>query len=90
MAIAALIIKIMPESPQTDLKAIQEHAKLALEKERAQNISFQEEPIGFGLIALKVKMAWPEQQDTDIAEKALQSIPHVSSVSIEDYRRAFG
>ena len=35
-------------------------------------------------------MAFPEEKGTDMIEKLIQEIPEVSSVSIEDYRRAFG
>ena len=90
MAIAAVILRIMPESPDTDLKAIEDQAKKDMEKEGAQNISFQQEDIAFGLKAILMKMAWPEQKDTDIIENKVQEIKGVSSVKIEDYRRAFG
>ncbi len=89
MSIVAVIVKIMPESPQVDLKKIVSKAKTNLEKENAKNISFQEENIAFGLKALKIKFAWPEEKDTSIIEKALEKIKGVSSVSIEDYRRVF-
>jgi len=90
MAIAAIITKIMPESPDTDLEAIKKIAKDKLEKEGAKNISFEERPIAFGLIAIMMKMAWPEEKDTSIIEDCLAKIEHVSSATIEDYRRAFG
>jgi translation elongation factor aEF-1 beta len=90
MAIVAVIVKIMPESPSTDLEAIKAEAKSQMEKEGAQNISFEEKPIAFGLKAIFLKMAWIEAKDTGIIEETLAKIPEVSSVSIEDYRRAFG
>jgi len=37
-----------------------------------------------------VKLDMPEEKGTDIVESTLSKIPHVSSVTIEDYRRAFG
>ena len=90
MAMTALKIKIMPESPETNLGAIKDAASVLLSKEGALNISFEEEPIAFGLKALIITMAWPEQLDTDKAENILKSIEKVSSVEIIDYRRAFG
>ena len=90
MSYAAVIVKIMPESPETDLDKIKESAKERMEAEEAKNISFEEKPIAFGLKALLVKMAWIETKDTDIIEEKLSEIDQVSSVSIEDYRRAFG
>ncbi len=88
--IAAVIVKMMPSSPETDLKAIENSAKELMEKEGAKNISFEEHPIAFGLSFILLKMAWPEEKDTDLIENALANIENVNSVSIEDYRRAFG
>jgi elongation factor 1-beta len=88
--VAAVIVKIMPSSPETDLEEIKSKSKKVLETEGSQNISFEENPIAFGLKALMIKFAWPEEKDTDIIENILSKIENVSSVSIEDYRRAFG
>ena len=88
--IAAVIVQMLPDSPEADLKKIESEAKSILEKEGSQNISFKEEPIAFGLKAIKIKFAWPEEKSTDIIENTLKKIPRVSSVKIEDYRRAFG
>lgn len=90
MAVAAVIVKIMPDGPETDLKAIEHETIRRLEKHHAKNISFQIQDIAFGLKALNVKFAWPESQDTDVIENELSAISHVSSAQIEDYRRAFG
>ena len=88
--IVAVIIKILPDSPDANLKAIEQEAKKTLEKQGAKNLSFKEEPIAFGIKAIKAKFAWPEEKSTDIIEATLQKISHVSSTQIEDYRRAFG
>jgi len=90
MSIAAIITRIMPDSPSADLKEIEEKTRSVLEKEGAQNISFTTEPIAFGLKAIMAKFAWKEEKDTSIIEDALAKIPHVSSAQITDYRRAFG
>ena len=90
MSIVAVIAKIMPDSPETDLGTIKEKAKEILEKEGAQNISFEENPVAFGLKAIMVKFAWPEDKDTSIYEEALSGIQGVSSATTADYRRAFG
>lgn len=90
MAVVGIIVKIMPDSPDTDLKKIEHEAKARLEKEGAMNLSFEEKPIAFGLSAIMLKFAWKEEKDTSIIENALSTIEHVSSATIEDYRRAFG
>ena len=88
--IVAVITKIMPSAPDTDLEKIKSNAKTVLENEGAQNISFTEEKVAFGLKAVMIKMAWPEEKSTDIIESILSKIENVSSVRIEDCRRAFG
>ena len=90
MATVIIIVKIMPDSPSTDLEKIKATAKSSLEKEGAKNISIEEKPVAFGLKSVHVKMDMPEEKGTDLIESILSKIPHVSSVTIEDYRRAFG
>lgn len=90
MAIAAVIVKLMPESPESNLEEIQEKAKAVLESLDAQNITFDQEPIAFGLKAILVKFAWPEEKDTSLFENALGELEHISSAQTSDYRRAFG
>jgi translation elongation factor aEF-1 beta len=90
MGIVAVIAKIMPESPDTDLKAIKKKAETILKKEGAQNISFEEKEIAFGLKAIMVKFAWQEEKDSSVYENKLSSIKDVSSATTDDYRRAFG
>lgn len=80
----------MPDAPDTDLEAIRQTAKQNLEEEGAQNISFEEQEVAFGIKAIMAKFAWPEEKQTSLAEDAASKIEHVSSVQIEDYRRAFG
>lgn len=90
MAVVSIIVKIMPDSPDADLSLIKHSAQKALEIEGAKNISFEEKPIAFGLKAIMMKFAMPEEKGTDIVESILSKIKNVSSVTIEDYRRAFG
>ena len=88
--IAAVIVQMLPDSPEANLKEIEDIAKKTLESMGSKNISFQEIPIAFGLKEIKIKFAWPEEKDTDLIENSLAEIPHINSVKIEDYRRAFG
>jgi translation elongation factor aEF-1 beta len=55
MALALIKVKIMPESPEANLKEIESEAQKLMEKEGAKNISFAEEPIAFGLKAIMLK-----------------------------------
>lgn len=89
-AVVSIIVKIMPESPDSDLKKIEDDAKKALELEGAKNVTFEEKPIAFGLKSIHAKFAMPEEKGTDLVESILSKLAQVSSVTIEDYRRAFG
>lgn len=88
MGMSAVEIKIMPESPTTDLAKIKKEIPKKLRD--AKNIKIAEQEIAFGLKSLKVNLAWPENLDTDKIENQLNAVEGVSSVKIEDIRRAFG
>lgn len=85
-----IIAKLLPESPETNMEEMKSNVKKAIEPEGAINITFEEVPVAFGLKALKVKTDMPEEKGTDLLEQKLAETPGVSSVTIEDYRRAFG
>jgi elongation factor 1-beta len=89
-AVVSIIVKIMPDSPDVNLEEIKTEAKKRMESEGAKNVSFEEKPIAFGLKAIFMKFALAEEKGTDLVESKLSSIKDVSSVTIEDYRRAFG
>ncbi|MEK6818649.1 MAG: elongation factor 1-beta [Nanoarchaeota archaeon] len=88
--IVAVIVRIMPESTDSNLLKIKDESKKVLENQGAMNLSFEEKPMAFGLNSIKIKFAWPEEKDTSLIEDSLSDIDEVSSVEIEDYRRAFG
>jgi len=90
MAVVSIIVKLMPNSPDANLESIKKAAHSLMENEGAKNISFEEKPIAFGLKAIYMKFAIDESKGTDIIEARLSSIENISSVAIEDYRRAFG
>jgi len=84
----AVTVRVMPESPDIDLEKIKRKIKEKLSE--AANIKIEEEEIAFGLKALKVNLAYPEEKETDEIENILNEIEGVSSAKIEDIRRAFG
>jgi len=88
--VVVVIVKLMPNSPSEDLSKIKKESERVLTKEGAKNISFEEKPVAFSLKALIAKFAFPEDKGTNIIENILGKIKGVSSVDIEDYRRAFG
>jgi len=88
--VVAVIVKVMPEGPDSDLDKIKGEVEKVLSSEGAQNISFEVKEVAFGLKALMVKFAWDEEKEGEIYEKKLGKIEGVSSVDTVDYRRAFG
>jgi len=90
MAVVAIKIKIMPESLDVSLPDLQEKINEKVTKSGAMNVSFVEENVAFGLKALVVQLAWPEEKDTSSLETDLSEMEGVSSAQIIDYRRAFG
>jgi elongation factor 1-beta len=79
MGDVALIIKVMPESPEVDREGLKRDIRSKLPK--VQDI--QEEPIGFGLVALKVVAVVPDAEgQTDAAEAALAGIAGVERAEI--------
>ncbi|MGB9707916.1 MAG: elongation factor 1-beta [Candidatus Pacearchaeota archaeon] len=90
MAMAALKIKIMPESPETDLDEIKNSASCEIEKLGGKLHNHEIQPIAFGLNALILTVMWPEHQDLDLIENAITKISGVNSVEVIDFRRAIG
>ncbi len=90
MGIVAVKIKIMPVSPETNLKKIEEQAVKDVINLGGKNPSVTEEPIAFGLKAIILFFAWPEEKEIESLEKKLEKIKDVNSIQVVDMRRAFG
>ncbi len=90
MGTAIIKMKIMPTSPDIDLKEIEEKAKGIIKEQTNSDIKIEKEPIAFGLTALHFLFAWDESKDTDNLQDKLKNIPEVSSAEIVDFRRAIG
>ena len=77
MGNVAVALKIMPESPETDLEKIK--------SEISKKIKLQDskiEPIAFGLKALRILVIVPDKETGDLENK-LKSIKGVSEVETE-------
>ena len=90
MGVAAVKIKIMPNSPETDMKKIEQDVKILLEKQGVKNPGFEIQPIAFGLKALIIMFGWPEEKELEELEEKLRKIKEVSSAHLIDIRRAIG
>ena len=81
-------IKLMPSSPNGDLKKIKDDAKKNIENEKGNGCFFEEEPIAFGLKAVVVFFTYPEEKELDTLEQNLGKIKNVNSIQVVDIRRA--
>jgi len=92
MANVIITLKIMPESPEIDLKKLEKQAKDKIAKFSGETETKTEiEPIAFGLKALKIIFVMNEAKgSTEEMEKAISGIEGVSSVEVVDVRRAVG
>ena len=79
MGTVAVIVRVMPESPEINL----EELKSALKKKLPGIQDMKEEPIGFGLKAIKLAAIVNDQGgETDAIEKAISSVPGVERAEI--------
>ncbi len=79
MGSVAVIVRIMPESPDVNLDEL----KIALKKKLPGIQDMQEEPIGFGLKAIKLAAVVNDAGgETDAIEKLLNEIPGVERAEI--------
>jgi|TARA_B100001971_G_C17997802_1_gene435674 translation elongation factor aEF-1 beta len=90
MGTALLTIKMMPESPETDLELIEGKAKEIIENLKGKSPKFQKEPVAFGIISLSASFSIDESLETDPFEEKLREIEGVNSAETVDFRRAFG
>ncbi len=90
MGITIVKIKIMPESPQTNLEEIKLVSEGIINQNNGTVARIEEEPIAFGLIAVIITFSISESQELEPIEEALSKIKNVSSTQIIDMRRAFG
>lgn len=81
MGTVAVILRVMPESPEIDLARLKE----AIRREVPAVKDIREEPIGFGLKALVVAaLVQDAGGETDALEAAIQKIPGVERAEITD------
>jgi elongation factor 1-beta len=79
MGSVAVIMRVMPESPEVNL----EQLKKALKAKLPGIQDMQEEPIGFGLKAIKfVAIVNDAGGETDALEKSIGTLPGVERAEI--------
>lgn len=87
MGKVAAKMKVMPQSPEVDLDALQERLEGALPEGTKIN-GFEREDVAFGLVALTPTVIVPDDSGgTDAVEEAFENVDGVESVSIESTGR---
>lgn len=91
MATVYITLKIMPDSPETDLEQITEKAKLIISEFGGNVMESKEEPVAFGLKAILITFSRDEEKGTtDDIEEAISELDNVTSVAVADVRRGIG
>ena len=91
MAQMVVTFKLMPESPDVNLDDVKKNTESKVKSFAGEGeVRFEEEPIGFGLVALKVLFAVDEEKSLEELENDLKTIEGVSSVEVVDMRRGIG
>jgi len=95
MAFAFITLKVMPESPDVNLKTLEKKIIELIQKYtqsvNPKNTQATIEPVAFGLKALILKFAVDEAKgSTDELEDQIRSIDEVTSVDVIGLSRALG
>jgi elongation factor 1-beta len=87
MGKVAAQIKVMPQSPEVDLDALQERLEQSL-PEGAKIQGIERDDVAFGLVALYPTVIVPDDTGgTDAVEEAFADVDGVESVSVESVGR---
>lgn len=92
MAKVVITLRIMPESPESDLESVEAETRKAIERFSGErDMKVEQQPVAFGLKSLNVIFVMDESKgDTEELEKEIAGIAGVSSVKVTDVRRAIG
>ncbi|WP_123537362.1 elongation factor 1-beta [Halosimplex salinum] len=87
MGKVAAQIKVMPQSPEVDLDALQERLEQSL-PEGAKVSGFERDDVAFGLVALLPTVVVPDEAGgTEAVEEAFTDVEGVESVEVGDVGR---
>lgn len=92
MANVIVTLKVMPESPEVDLEALEKKAKELIIKFAGETeVKVEIEPVAFGLKSMSLLFAYDEAKGTtDDLEMEIQNLEGAQSVECTDARRAIG
>ena len=91
MAHVIITFKIMPEDVDQDLDKIAKKVELEIKQFGGNVGKIDKEPVGFGLVALKIIFSMNENLgSTDDLEETIRNIKGVQGCDVVDVRRALG
>ena len=90
MVQAGVTIKVMPEGVEIDRSALKGRVENKIKEAYGDvgEIRFEEEPVAFGLVALKFTFIIDESQGTDMVDN--WEVEGAADISVIDFRRALG
>jgi len=92
MVQAGVTLKVMPETVETDRVVLKEAVKSKIDEVYGDvgEIRESEEPLAFGLVALKFIFIIDEALGTDRIQEEVGKVEGVGSAQVVDFRRALG
>ncbi len=91
MANVIITLRIMPEDEGSNLGVIEEQVKIKVHNHSGNNSArYEQEPIAFGLKAIKVIFIVDENKNLESLENSIREISNIASVEAVDVRRAIG
>ena len=90
MARVAVVLKVYPEDINIDLEELRREIERRLPQDYSLK-AWDEEPIAFGLKALRLLITMPEEIEggTEPLEQIISQVPGVSQVEVESIQRIF-
>lgn len=80
----------MPNGTDINLENLKEKIQPIIETAEGKRVSFEEEPIAFGLKALIAGFELDEKCELEPIENKLEELKEITSATVSDMRRAFG
>ncbi|MFA4886832.1 MAG: elongation factor 1-beta [Candidatus Nanoarchaeia archaeon] len=91
MADVIITLKIMPESPETDINSLKAKVIAIITEEKGEVGKEEIEPVAFGLNAIKLIFVRDEKLGgADAIEQKVRELEGVASAEVIDVRRAIG
>ena len=90
MANMYLTLRVMPENAEVNLDALTEKINTAVISCEGKIVKTEQEPVAFGLKALKMIIVCDESKSSDEFENVIKELEEVANADVIDTRRALG